>query len=248
MKRFWAYLLSLLALTASTRAAWTQAPAAPAEPPVTINLGSRHGHATPHRQGFTHTGGGNIFVAQPSPDVVIVTMTGVAVAGAHPCKDSVASLDFDLDQCFEIRFEDPKLKLAKLSMEARVIGLLRSNGKGTAAEGPGCAAVTCGPTQILNVCAPDHSVSGCENLSVNCKEGPVMAAVGPGNYALHQTFIVQASHPHSLVPCKASSAEFAPDPALDPLWISYWEPFHGAAKKDFGFQVILKVSSDVNGK
>ena len=41
---------------------------------------------------------------------------------------------------------------------------------------------------------------------------------------------------------KAASAEFAPDPALDPLWISYWEPFHGANKKDFGFKVTLKAS------
>ena len=54
--------------------------------------------------------------------------------------------------------------------------------------------------------------------------------------------------PKTLLPCKAPSAEFAPDPALDPLWISYWEPFHGAAKKDFGFQVILKVSPDADSK
>ena len=39
------------------------------------------------------------------------------------------------------------------------------------------------------------------------------------------------------------SAEFAPDPALDPLWISAFEPFHGAAKKDFGFQVTIKVAA-----
>jgi hypothetical protein len=42
----------------------------------------------------------------------------------------------------------------------------------------------------------------------------------------------------------AASAEFAPDPALDPLWISYWEPFHGAAKKDFGFQLTMKVAPE----
>ena len=58
----------------------------------------------------------------------------------------------------------------------------------------------------------------------------------------HQTFAVSAAHPQSLWCCKAASAEFAPDPALDPLWISYWEPFHGAIKKDFGFQVVLKVA------
>jgi hypothetical protein len=46
--------------------------------------------------------------------------------------------------------------------------------------------------------------------------------------------------------CKGPSAEFAPDPAIDPLWLSYKEPFHGAAKKDFGFQVILKVAEDTD--
>lgn len=35
-------------------------------------------------------------------------------------------------------------------------------------------------------------------------------------------------------------------PALDALWISYWEPFHGAIKKDFGFQVTLKVVEDTS--
>src|SRR5262245_40523114 len=96
-----------------------QPPAAPAAgPAVTVILGARHGHVTPTRQGFTHTGGGNIDVAQPSPDTVVITMTGVAVAGGHPCKDSVAALNFDLEQCLEVRFEDPKLKKAKLTLEA----------------------------------------------------------------------------------------------------------------------------------
>ena len=65
--------------------------------------------------------------------------------------------------------------------------------------------------------------------------------VKPGKYTLHQTFQVSATHPKSVLPCKAASAEFAPDPALDPLWISYWEPFHGANKKDFGFQITIRV-------
>ena len=45
-----------------------------------------------------------------------------------------------------------------------------------------------------------------------------------------------------LFPCKAPSAEFAPDPALDPLWISAKEPFKGAKKGDLGFQVTVKVA------
>ena len=69
------FLISLLTLV-GPRLALAQAPS----PQVSITLGSRHGHVTPSRQGFTHTGGGNIDVAQPTPDTVIVTMTGVAVA------------------------------------------------------------------------------------------------------------------------------------------------------------------------
>ena len=237
------FLISLLALV-GPRLAVAQTPSPVPVPPVSITLGSRHGHVTPSRQGFTHTGGGNIDVAQPAPDTVIVTMTGVAVAGGHPVKNSVAALHFVLDQCFEIKFDDPKLKRARLSLEARVIGLLRSHSKGTAEEGPSCATVSCGPVQLLTVCAPHHAVSCGENLSVNCTEGPVVVPVAPGSYTLHETFVVQASHPRSLLPCKAASSEFAPDPALDPLWISYWEPFHGAAKKDFGFRVIIKVLAD----
>jgi hypothetical protein len=237
-------IIAGLGLTALTVLAPAQEKTA--GPAVTIVLGSRHGHATPARQGCTHTGGGNIDVAQPAPDTVIVTMTGVAVACGHPCKDSLAALSFDLEQCFEVRFEDAKLKQAKLTLEARVIGLLRSHCKGSAEQDQACATVICGPLPVATVCAPPHSVAAGESLSVNCREGPVAAPIGPGPHTLHQTFAVRATHPHTLVPCKAASAEFAPDPALDPLWISYWEPFHGAAKKDFGFQVVVKVAAETN--
>lgn len=235
--------LLIAGLSLAARAADTPVPA---EPPVTITLGSRHGHMTPDRIGFTHTGGGNIDVAQPAPDTVVITMTGVAVAGAHPCKDSVASLSFDLSQCFEIAFSKPTVKRAKLTLEGRVIGLLRSHkkGGGSAVQGPGCASVSAGDAAILTVCVPPHRIGCGENLSLNCREGPVEVTIAAGQYTLHETFTIAASHPKSIFPCKAASAEFAPDPALDPLWISYWEPFHGAAKKDFGLQITLKVADD----
>ena len=40
------------------------------------------------------------------------------------------------------------------------------------------------------------------------------------------------------------------DPALDPIWITYYDPFHGVKKDTFGFQVTLKVAQetdDANG-
>src|SRR5262249_7357460 len=154
---------------------------------------------------------GNIDVAQPSTDVYVVTMTGVAVAGAHPCKDSAATMEFDLSQFFEVNFDNPKLKKAKLIMEGRVIGLLRSHrkGAGSAQEGPGCAAVTAGPHEILSLGLPAHSVAGGENLSINDHDGPHEVPVNPGKYLLHQTFSVSAAHAKGLFPCKAASAEFA---------------------------------------
>jgi hypothetical protein len=219
----------------------------PAGPQVTIVVGPRHGHVTPVRHGCcTHTGGGNVDIVQPTPDTVIVTMTGVCVATGHPCKNAVASMEFDLEQCFEVIFESPEVKKAKLTIEGRVIGLLRSycKGGGSAQEGPAHAAVTCCDTEIVSLSLPEHSVCGGENLSINDHEGPITVPVGPGKHMLLEKISISANHPHSVKLCKAASAEFAPDPALDPLWISYWEPFHGANKKDFGFQITIKVAPE----
>ncbi len=99
-----------------------------------------------------------------------------------------------------------------------------------------------GATEIVSLDLAAHSVAGGANLSVNDRQGPVAVSVAAGQYTLHQRLVVTAAHPRSVKFCKAASAEFAPEPALDPLWISYWEPFHGASKKDFGFQLILKVA------
>lgn len=219
----------------------------PPSPTVTITLGPRHGHVTPCRQGFTHTGGGNIDVSQPSTDVVVITMSGVAVAGGHPTRNSIASLNFDLDQAIDVVAADGKSQRAKLSMEARIVGAMRSHrhGGGQAQHGPASAMVSSGNVMFSSLCLPAHSVACGDNNSLNCREGPIERVVATGvRYNLRQTFQLTATHPASFWPCKAASAEFAPDPALDPLWISYWEPFHGVSKKDFGFQLLVRVAPE----
>ncbi len=206
----------------------------PAPPLVSLTLYERHGHTTPIKRKFTHTGGGLIDVAAPAPDTALVAMSGAVVGNA--------SMRFDFEQCFEVNFDDPKLKKAKLLIEGRVIGLLRGEKKGCAEYADACATVAAGPVSLVGVCVPPHSVCGCESLAVNDHDGPKAVPVLPGKYTLHQTFTV-AAHTDSLL-CKRPSAEFAPDPALDPLWINYFEPFHGVKKDTFGFQVILKVVPD----
>jgi hypothetical protein len=266
MKKFLASLLGLLlpwslsngqqstTVPPGTPVTITVSPAAPTPPPISITLKERHGHVTPVRQGFTHTGAGYIDVAQPTPDVMVVTMTGVVVAGGHPWQDSVATMNFDLLQCVEVSFDDPKLKRAKISIEGRVVGLLRSQASHKDCKRScGAADMSCAQTsvaaeraEILTLVQTPHRVACAENLSLNDHEGPVEAPIVPGKYTIHGCFTISATHPRSLLPCKAASAEFAPDPALDPLWISYWEPFHGVGKKDFGYQVTIRIAADTS--
>lgn len=213
--------------------------AAPA-PDVSIVLGKREGHVTPCRKGCQHTGGGNIDVKQPSADTIVATMTGVAVAHGSPAGPATASLDFTLTQCFEVSIDNPKVKGAKLVMEATVLGFLRSHKVGCADQ-TGAASVSPANGTGLSIEVPAHAVANGQSLGVNDKEGPVsIVAVGGGKYVLSQTFRVSASMPKVLFPCKSPSAEFA-DGALDPLWISAKEPFKGAKKGDLGFQVTVKV-------
>jgi hypothetical protein len=211
-------------------------------PDVSLSLGTRSGKVTPVRSGSTHTGGGNIDVQQPAPDTVVVTMTGVAVAYGGPCGAAAASQVFELTQQFEVSFDKPAVKAAKLTIEGRLIGMLRSHKVGTADV---CAsAAVGGAAPAVSVTMPAHAVSGCESASINDKEAPAGVTVAAGKFTLTQSFRVTASMPKAVLPCKAPSAEFAPDPALDPLWISAREPFKGANKKDLGFQITLKVAPE----
>lgn len=213
--------------------------AAPA-PDVSLVLGSRSAKVTPCRTGCTHTGGGNIDVQQPSPDTIVVTMSGAAVAYGGPTGAASASQLFDLVQQFEVSFDKPSVKAAKLTIEGRVIGALRSHKHGCASQSAS-ATLSGAPGAGVSLAMPSHSVCGHENVSINDKEGPLGIVVVAGKYSLCQTFRVSADMPKSIAPCKGPSAEFAPDPAIDPLWLSVKEPFHGIAKKDFGFQVTVRV-------
>ncbi len=221
------------------------APAAPSPPPkVVFTLKDRHGHNVPTRTDSAHTGGGVTDVAQPREDTLVITMTGVVTAGPHPTKATAASLDFDLVQEFAINFVDPKLTRARLTLEAQVIGLLRGDKHGgTASVGPCATAIGHGETCILSLLIDGHSVSGDENLAINDRKGPVNVLVGPTTYRLKQTFRINAEHVRSICG-KASAAEFAPDPVLNPTWISVTDPFRNANKKEFGFRVTLHVEPE----
>jgi hypothetical protein len=224
------------------------APAADPETPktapaATFLLRDRHARVTPVRTGSTRTGGGLIDVAQPTPDVLVVTLTGVAVASDHPFCVSSATMNFDLEQCFDVVLEG-KPRPVRLTIEGRVVGLLRSGKKGTAEDGAASATVDGGPLHLIGLTFPAHSVGGEESLAVNDRVAPGSVLVGPGPHSLRVAWQLTATHDKALLG-KAASAEFAPDPALDPIWISMKESFHGIPKKDLGFQIVLRLSEEL---
>jgi hypothetical protein len=136
------------------------------------------------------------------------------------------------------------LKGANLFFLGRVVGLLRGGRVGSASESGGCATVGCGGAGLLTLCLPDHAVAGCESLSINDRAGPAEVPVGAGPHTLHAHWDLAAAQPRALIE-KAASAEFAPEPALDPLWVGGpRDPFHGAGKKDFGLLFVVKVAAE----
>ena len=226
-------------------ATFEQPAAAPAPAPkVGFVLKDRHGHATPTRTYVARCGGGTIDVAQPSDDRIVITLAGVVTAPPHPIDGSAASILFDFDQAFAITSADPKVKQARLIVEAQVIGLLRGDKfGGCAGVDYGSVAVFAGKTSLLSLDLEGHHVSGDEHLAINDHKGPVAVGAAPGDYHLLQTFRIDANHGRS-IRGKAAAAEFAPEPALDPTWISVNDPFRGANKKEFGFRVTLRVEPD----
>ena len=118
----------------------------------------------PSRATVTHTGGGLIDVASPAADTVIVTMSGAAIANSE--------MQFDLDQCFEVSFDDPKVKKAKISVEGRVVGLLRGECKGCAEYTDAAAHIVAARPSSSTFPYPLTSVCGCTSLGVNDHDGP----------------------------------------------------------------------------
>jgi hypothetical protein len=203
----------------------------------------RHGHATPARTGASHTAGGLTEVAQPSEDTLIITMTGVATAGPHPTQASSASMQFELDQKLGIVFASPKARQGTLTITARLVGLLRGDrhgGRSGVCEAS--AHLFHKDAPLMSLALEGHSVAGDDNLAINDFQGPARIRVVPGDYRLRQVFRIEAEH--SWGACgTAAAAEFAPDPALDPTWISVKDPFRGANKKEFGLRMTLHVEA-----
>src|SRR5262245_31974229 len=117
-----ALILGLVALTVGMQQGQA------ADPIVVLRPTTREGPGVPSRFGWAINGGGEVSVVQPAPDTLVMTLNGVVAAKGNPIKPSSAELVADLTQQFEILFPQG-FKPVQLGLEARVNGLLRSEGK-----------------------------------------------------------------------------------------------------------------------
>jgi hypothetical protein len=217
-------------------------------------------HAVPAKTGVAYANGGVIDVAQPNASTLVVTMSGLTATNADLCRTSFANYTFELMQGFEVRINGDRVKSARLTLEGRVIGLLRTDHElyshalhvskkcGTAETQPAIAAITaCDGPEVVALHLPPRTAAGCcDDLSVYNYEGPVSVSVPAGKYTLHEAWGFGTTHP--AFHCHGASAEFAPQPYVLPspgsYWFEHWQPFNGAATKDFGFQVTLRLAPD----
>jgi hypothetical protein len=223
-------------------------------PTVEFVVAAGEASAVPSKQGVSWANGGIIEITQPNPATLVITMTGLTATNANLACTSIASYQFNLMQEFAIRFNNPRVKEAKLIMEGRVIGLLRTNhepytkyhcqfGCGSATTQAATAAVTSEAGEVVSLQMPARATAGCADLSVYNHEGPICAQVHGGCFVLHETWGFGTTHPGFF--SRGASAEFAPQPNYYPppgnFWFQHFQPFNGTATKDFGFQVTLKL-------
>ena len=225
-------------------------PASPAGPAYQIVLRSRTAVATPNRTKDAQTGGGSIMVEQPDPNTIVVTMGGSAVVGSD-FHGSSAEINFDLEQDLDIIPTRKGIRPPRIGMVGRVVGTLQvtdpgkhMKGCGTADQGPASACLTSGGTSLLSLSVKSTAAGNGNESSVNLREGPVEAPAATGAYRLSGSFRIGASQGKGVWHRQYAVADFDPAPQLDGFWSDALKPFRAVPRRDFGFQLILRVVED----
>jgi hypothetical protein len=162
---------------------------------VGLKLGQRTAAADARRTGLAYNSAPLVDVTQPQPNVLVITLTGVAVAGGVPCEGSAAEIVFDLLQSVEVtgRPNQP----VRLSLDCQLAGMFRGSrdGAGVATTGDAEAAVGCRGTPVLQAAIPGRTHGGKDTVLVTDRTPVQEALVVPGEYCLSQKFSIRCSHP-----------------------------------------------------
>jgi hypothetical protein len=175
--------------------------------------------------------------------VLIVTMTGAAVAGGMPCSDSYAEAVFDLSQNFAV-VAGPVPRPVRLVVEAQMVGLFRGNrdGAGMAEISvPAEACVTAGGAAVATVGFPGRTHTGKDVVLISDRTPPVEAVVLPGEFNLAQKFALRCSHPKKCFHKNVVMAVFG-NLGKPPEWMGLLDPTRDIPRgPDLGFRVAIRV-------
>jgi hypothetical protein len=236
-------IVTLLFAMAMAAPACAQLPSGEAQP-VTAKfvLGPQAGTAKPSQRGSSYTGGGNIEVAQPKPDTIVISMGGSVAASSSLITSGEALLAFFHEQKFAVQFSDPAAT-GKLFIQVKINGLLR----GAAAHASvgmtnAVSSIFAGPNEIASLPIPPRMAGGCDSSAISATHGPICVPVYAGCYSVRQQFSIAASQPKGLG-CHKASAQFSPG-SLGPTWIGTKDPFQSADASNLGYELILRVVPD----
>jgi hypothetical protein len=216
----------------------------PSPPTYTINLKARHACVTPHTKKLARVDGGFIDVASPSPQSLIVTMTGTAAANSYLGCSGAATAEFELAQELEITCSDPKVQTVALTLDSALVGFVRSKGHAGAAVRVAEVSVT--PEgwdgTPLSLWYPPFGVTGKDGRLCNQHLPPVQDVPMPvGRYVISARFALDTQAKG--VCDDHAVADFSPDTSLPSDWVRTKDPFQGVSKKPFGFTIMLSAAA-----
>jgi hypothetical protein len=228
--------------------------AAPAPGPAyQFLLRSRHAEVTPTRTRDAQTGGGSIVVEQPEPNTVVVRMSGSAVVGSDCQGSAAATMDFNLEQDLDIIPTRQGVRPPRVGLIGRVVGTLLvtnptapccNKSCGTAEQGPASACLTLGHANLLEISVKSTAIACGQESSINFREGPVECVTSAGPYRLTGSYRLGVTQGKGVFYRQAAVADFDPAPQLDAFWADALKPFRAVPRKDFGFQVVVRVVED----
>ena len=226
---------------ASVRPRDLSQPAPPSPVSYTITLGPRRACAQPSTGKLAVAEGGTVEVETASPDTLSALLSGTTAASAYLGCRSDASMTVDLYQEFEVAASDPSAGLVVFQLDSTLVGALRSKHKGGARVRTASATISplgapCAPLALSH---PPQAVEGTGgrlcNLRLNTIQGPPMPV---GRYVLTARFTIEADA--AGLADGHSAADFAPEVSLADPFARSRDPFQGASKKEFGFDVTIK--------
>ena len=216
----------------------------PAPGPIyAISLQSRHACVTPHTKLRARVDGGIIDVVTPSPQGLVVTMTGTAAADRCVGCTGAATAEFVFAQEFEITCSDPSVHTVALTLDSALVGFVRSHGHAGAAVRVAEVSVT--PegwdNTPLSLWYPPFGVAGKDGRLCNQHVPPVQDIPMPiGRYVISARFTLDAQAKG--VCDDHAVADFSPTTSLPPDWVRTKDPFQGVSKSSFGFTFTLSAA------